>query len=49
MKDKFGRYVSVKEIKDMRIFKADRFLTVILHKEYPNYLALEIIEKAYKP
>jgi hypothetical protein len=47
MRDKYGRYVYVREIKDMRIFKADEYLTVIQHREYPNFLALEILEKGY--
>jgi len=47
MRDKYGRYVSVKETNDMRVFRADRFLTVIQHKDYPAYMALEILERGY--
>ena len=47
MRDKHGRYVYVEVIKDMRVLKADNFLTVIMNRELPIYLAIDILESSY--
>ncbi len=50
MYDKWGRYVDVREIKDMRVFKVSGVNTVfIAHKEIPIYLIIESLEETHAP
>ena len=50
MYDKHGRYIHMREFKDMRIFHIDGMnLHFIAHKEIPIYMIVEALEATYAP